>query len=390
VPHAEYDLLIQSMSRFLRGETHTTEADTDTWKALCLLAQRQSLSGALCVTAAGSPMPKAVASRLQQDAAKTLSKSEEQMRSFDEITAALSAAGVTHLIFKGAVIRGYYPDPLMRSMGDIDMAVRFEDRDAAYAAMTAIGFTCAEKTEEVWTYRRFQTSVEMHTIIKTFNAHEQQTQEYDHIFEDTVPVSGTTVRWSDKKEAAHCISHLTAHFCAGGCGLRQLMDVAVLYERFPDKVLWETVLDDLRPMGIDGFARRLLWLCREWFGVAVDETLVTALSDEDAARMKDRLLSDGTFGTDARMAFAEMRRDRKKKRSRTAAFFRRLFPPIIYLRRRYGYIERHPWLFPVGYCHRAYDGLFKNRRTHQIRRQYARQNEHDIDAELAFFDALGL
>lgn len=388
--HTEYDLLIQSMARFLRGEQSALTADDSTWKALYLLSQRQSLSGALCVTAAGSPMPKAVAARLQQDAAKTLSCSEEQQRSLDEITAALTAAGVSHLVFKGAVIRRYYPDPLMRSMGDIDMAVRLEDREAAYAAMTAIGFACAEKTEEVWTYRRFQTSVEMHTVIKTYNVHEQLTQEYDDIFEDTVPIGGTTVRWSDEKEAAHCVSHLTAHFCAGGCGLRQLMDVAVLYERFPDKAMWERVLERLCPLGMDGFARRLLWLCREWFGVSVDETLVTALTKEDAARMKERLLGDGTFGTDARVAFAAMRRDRKKKRSRAAVLFRRLFPPIIYLRRRYGYIERHPWLFPVGYCHRACDGLFKNRRTHEIRRQYAKRNEQDIDAELAFFDALGL
>lgn len=387
---AVYDALIRAMACFLRGETYTLTLETDAWKTLYLLSQRQSLSGALYVTAAGSDVPPAVAARLSQDAAKTLSRSQEQVLALEEIQAALSAANVPHLIFKGAVIRAYYPDPLFRSMGDIDMAVPFEYRDAAYEAMAAIGFVCAEKTEEVWTYRRFQTSVEMHTVVKTFHAEKQETEEYTDLFENTVPVSGTTVRWNDEKEAAHCIAHLTAHFCAGGCGLRQLMDVALLYKRCPDRALWERVLSRLRVRSVDAFARRLLWLCREWFDVAVDESLVTPLSKEHEDAMKDRLLADGTFGTDERVAFAAMRRDRKKRRGRVASLIRRLFPPVLYLRRRYGYIERHRWLAPVGYIHRLWDGVVKNRRTHELRHQYVKDNASSLDEELAFFDALGL
>ncbi len=383
-----YREFVRCMAAFLRGDKATITLAKEEQIALAKLARRQSLSGALFAATTG--LEPSIACRLQQDAVKTMSRSEEQTIAQNDIAKALSLANIPHLFFKGAVVRTYYRDPLMRSMGDIDMIVHTSDREAVRQVMASIGFERTAHTEEVWSYQRYQTLVEVHTVVKRFDTALQDTRAYDDVWQEAVVVDGATYHWRDEAEAAHCAAHLTSHFCQGGCGLRMLMDMAVLCDRFEDEAFWREVLARLAEVKTDEFARRLLWLCGEWLKVHVPASLTIPLDKETEEGFLRRLLQEGTFGTDERVLFAMMRRDHKKKRGVIARAWRRLFPPPLYLRRRYEYAQKHPWLLPIGYIHRMLDGVFKNRRIHQQRRQFAKENGHELEAEIAFFDAVGL
>lgn len=387
-----YALFVACMAAHLNGDKVSPPTMTaPEWGKLYALARRQSLSGALYTALDTKALPEPVDDRLRHDAFVMLARFEAQKSAVEDIARVFSAKEIAHLFFKGAVVRWYYPDPAMRSMGDIDMAVHETDRSRADSAMREIGFERSSETVEVWTYLRDGVMVEMHTTVRQYSVKKQTTVPYETLWIDARQQKGCTFHLSDEAEATHAMMHLAAHFCAGGCGLRQVMDVAVLCRRFEEKALWEAVLERLRSEGVDVFARQLLWMCRQWFGVSVAQELVTPPDAAVVEAFLERLLSEGTFGTDQRMALADRRKaQRRGKGGKLERTWHTLFPPVAELKRRYTYVVRHPWLAPASYVHRAVDGVTKNRRLHEARRQYEKAHEDDFADEVALFEALGL
>lgn len=386
-----YRTFVSCMAAYIRGETVSPEWNDDEWKMLYALARRQSLSGALFASLKKSAMPAAMFAKLQRDAFLTLTAYEAQEAVIRRLRDTFIAAAIPFALFKGAIIRAFYRDPTMRSMGDIDAVIHPADRDRAHEALTAAGFVYESCTPEVWVYTCETVHVELHTVLRRYHADEQEIVEYDTLWEDIVLTDTVEMRLTEVAEVSYVIAHLAMHFADGGCGLRQLMDVAVCYAHAPDEALWGQVLAHLAPLGLDSFARRLLWLCREWLGVDTVPSLCTAVDEESEAFLHARLLGEGTFGTDERMMLAKMRRD-KRRQSRggaTGTLWRWVFPPMSELRRRYAYAA-NPLLLPVAYGHRLFEGVTKHRRTHQKRLAYAKEQADTLAYEVAMFEKIGL
>ena len=379
---------MQCMAAFLRGEPIASlSLPSPAWAKLYGLAKRQSLSGALFTVTEHLEMPEAARARLRRDGFLSIAMAEEQHLACRDIAKALSDKCIPHVFFKGAVLRRYYRQPAMRSMGDIDMAVRESDRLRADAVMAELGFACTEKTAEVWVYERRRVMVEIHTVVRRFDVRRQETAIYDTLWQDARRQDGETYVLSDEAEILHVIHHLAAHFSAGGCGVRQVMDVAVLYDRFAaDEALWSAVMKELERQHLAAFTKRLLYLCDVWGLACVDQAHEEEVDTETEERMLLRLLGGGTFGKDERMRLSEQRREARGGQRR----WRRWFPTVESMKRRFAYVQKHPWLLPVSYVHRFWQGATKNRRIHEKRRQYASLNEAELETEIALFDAMGL
>ena len=386
-----YRTFVACMAAYLHGETVAPTLTAEEWGKLYTLARRQSLSGALHAATDGCAMPDTVHDRLRRDAFLTMSRYETQQQLLSELGEVLTDAGATHLVFKGAVTRRYYRNPTMRTMGDIDVAVPMLCRELADDALLAAGYQKTDEQPEVWSYSKHGTLLELHTTLRRYNCAVQEKEPYEELWTDVRQKQGLTHHFSDEAEAAYTIAHMASHFCGGGCGIRQLMDLAVLYERFPDTSLWEGVLAKLEPLALDRFAQYMLWLCAQWFGIAVDDTLTLAPDAETEAQVLERMLSDGTFGTDERRMLSQMRQDRRLHRrgGKTGTVTRWLFPSPAYLKRRYAYAE-NPWLLPAAYVHRIVDGATKNRRQHTARLHYAKDHADTLDAEVRLFESIGL
>ncbi len=386
-----YRTFVTCMAAYLRGETVAPTLSAEEWGKLYALAKRQSLSGALHAATDGCDMPDVVRDRLRRDAFLTLSRYETQQQLLAELCAVLSDAGATHLLFKGAVVRRYYRNPQMRTMGDIDAAVPMICRELADTALLGAGFEKAEEQPDVWVYRKYGTLLELHTTLRRYNCLTQDKEPYTEVWTDARQKNGLTHHLSDEAEAAYTLAHMASHFCGGGCGIRQLMDVAVLYERFPDPALWDGVLTRLEALALDRFARHMLWLCAQWFGITVDDTLLLALEPVTEEQVLVRMLSDGTFGTDERRMLSRMRQDRRLQRQggKAGTLVRWLFPTPSYIRRQYAYAEK-PWLLPAAYAHRLFDGATKHRRRHTARFRYTKDHADALEAEVSLFETIGL
>ncbi len=386
-----YREFVACMAAYLRGETYAPSLNAQEWGHLYSLAKRQSLSGALYTVTDGASMPDTVRDRLRRDGFLTLARYETQCQEQAVFCDVLSAAELPHLMFKGAVVRRYYRNPTMRTMGDIDAAVHKESLPAVHAALTAADFETVEQYPAVWVYRKHDIFFEVHSALRRFNANLAETEPYPAFWADARLKRDFTYHFSDEAEAAFVLSHMAAHFSGGGCGIRQLMDVAVLYERFPDVALWQGVLTRLAETGLDEFARRMLWVCHHWFGTAIDDTLITPLDGDTETRLLARFLSMGTFGSDERHFLSQIRSDRRKNKRGGAAgtLARWLFPSPTYLKRQYAYADK-PLLLPAAYVHRIWNGITKHRRMHTARLQYAKNNNAELEAELQLFEDIGL
>lgn len=382
---------VACMAAYLRGETYAPSLSAEEWGKLYSLAKRQSLSGALHAVTDGCEMPDTVHDRLRRDAFLTLARYETQQQIQNELCGVLSDAGATHLLFKGAVVRRYYRDPAMRSMGDIDAAVPLICRELAHTALLANGFEKTKEQPEVWVYEKQGVFIELHTVLRRYNALIQDKEPYDDVWTDARQKQGLTHHLSDEAEAAFAMAHMASHFCGGGCGIRPLMDIAVLYERFPDTALWNGVLARLEAQALDRFARHMLWLCGRWFQLEIDASLTAPLDNDTEAHVLARMLTDGTFGTDERRMLSRMRQDRRLHRNggKAGTLTRWLFPAPAYLKRQYAYAD-NPLLLPAAYVHRLFDGVTKNRRLHTARLQYAKDNAAALEAEVRLFEDIGL
>ena len=361
------------------------------WGKLYNLAKRQSLSGALFAAVSDNDMPDTVRDRLRRDGFLMLTKYEAQKEACRAIEDALSSKDIAHVFVKGAVIRRYYPDPALRSMGDIDVVIHEHDRLRADRAMQDLGFAVTEQLGDVWVYERDGYLVEVHTVLRRFDVTTQTPVEYTTLWTDARHLRGSSYRLSNEAEAAYVISHLASHFAAGGCGLRQLMDVAVLYRRFPDEALWHGVFAKLAPDGTARFAQHLLWLCARWFSLDIPDTLTAPVDEQAETHMLYRLLADGTFGTDERLLIAQKRKEQRlqKQGGELGRVWRHAFPDADTVRRRYPY-AKHTWLLPVAYGHRLLDAATKHRTAHKRRAAYAKDRADEIAQELALFDAMDL
>ena len=386
-------LFIRCMRAFLKNKTVSAlDLTPQEWGKLYHLAKRQNLAGALFAVTQGQPIPDAVRDRLRRDSFLTLTAFETQSLMVKDITAALTEREIAPLFFKGAVVRRYYPDPALRCMGDIDLLIHAQDMSRARSALEAAGFTCTSDRGEVWVYARNGYFVEVHSRVEMYDVHKQDTVAYANAWVDARRRDNGSYRWSHETEAVFALSHLVKHFCSEGCGLRQLMDVAVLYTKNPDRALWERVIDRLVPYGTQRFARHILYLCRVWFGIPIPDTLITPLSEAMTAAMMERLLSDGVLGTDVRLLLAAERKERQlaKKGGKLGYMVRWVFPSADDMRKRYRYAQRSALLLPAAYAHRTLEAVTTHRHKHQKRLQYARDHRDTLDEEVQFFKDIGL
>ena len=70
---------------------------------------------------------------------------------------------IEHLYFKGAVVADLYPQPALRSMGDVDVLIHESDRELVHHILINNGFVFSKESDIVWIYKRDIITFEIHT-----------------------------------------------------------------------------------------------------------------------------------------------------------------------------------------------------------------------------------
>lgn len=258
---------------------------------------------------------------------------------YQRICKELENAKIPFIPLKGSVIRDWYPEPWMRTSGDIDILVHDEDLETAVHALT-------ETLEHRFIKRHFyETSllspsgVHLELHCSTIEKVDSKAKEaiLNTIWDVSVPENGWAYKrvLPDEMFYFYHILHMAKHFAGGGCGIRPFLDLWILNHRMPDNRERRNAL--IARGELTRFATVVETLTEVWFSGRPSD----AFSD----RVSAYLINGGVYGKGENMIAAK--RSKKKTGSMGAYVLYRLFPPYADIQIQYPILKKHKWLTPL-------------------------------------------
>lgn len=221
-----------------------------------------------------------------------------------EIHKLLRENQIPYTILKGLATASYYPDPDMRSLGDVDFLIRKEDAERCDRLLTETGFFPEEnRLPYEWGYRKDSLEYELHLSVNGIPEGQAAviTEGYLSDIIETAVLSDTfskeLILPDDFHHGLVILLHTAKHMVGEGVGFRQICDWAVfasrLGERFPD--LFEEALEKI---GIWNYALVLSAVCSKYIGMPFFSWM-ESFEDDFLELIMDDLLRKGNLRREA-------------------------------------------------------------------------------------------
>lgn len=276
----------------------------------------------------------------------------------EELYRILEDAEIDYLPLKGAVIRGLYPEPWMRTSCDIDILIRENDVERAVRLLESEAEyeNCGKAYHDVSLKSPSGVHLELHFSIREND--ERIDGLLDEVWNYAIPVDGTKHRYEMKNEYLlfHLIAHAYYHFLSGGCGMRFFLDLKLAREKL--RYDEDRLKEKLSACGLTKFYEELCVLSEVWFGEGERSPLTSEL--------EKYVLSGGVYGSLEN--HVSVGRQRKGGKFRYA--FSRIFLPYKSLVVIYPKLKRRKWLTPFYQVRRWLHILFGGRlkkSVHELR-----------------------
>lgn len=259
--------------------------------------------------------------------------------------------GIAYVVFKGLAVARLYPEPFVRTMGDVDFYVPQRDFLRAVDVIER-GLHVEMDKEDVDKHYSFDWQgirFEMHYQIETFGNRRHQ-RRFNRMIDEAMAehTDSFTVCDSDGNATEVCVlpptedlivvfKHWFNHLLVEGVGLRQTLDLVVLLNAYRDKMNVGRLMTALDGIGYMKAFMAMLAMMKQYFGMDwTDSFFVSDRRDElYAGKLMATVMESGNFGRKAYRNHTEG----KKKSMETATralrhcvTFLRLAPKdIIYL-----------------------------------------------------------
>ena len=311
----------------------------------------------------------------------------KQTAVYEKICSILSRGSIQYLPFKGIVLREYYPVPEARLMGDIDILISPRDKAKAQKLLIDNGLVLDMPGGDVQEYICDGVRIELHTKIVSdaIGSHDLGALFCDAAQHAEYDCNGRG-KPEDNYHFAYLIGHIAHHFWFYGAGAKMILDLAVMLKKCDIDCQW--VIDFLDRQGLGEFAKIILTVCYQWFGIGTDYK-------KDTLQTQEFLLAYGAFGNMNRNKAAVVQRKELEQGSgKPDSRLKLLLPPYEKMRRLpyIGFIDGRPYLLPVAWAYRLIYNL-KNRRKFVIDTVSNMGTEiTNIEAkkELDYFKKIGL
>jgi len=238
----------------------------------------------------------------------------------DEITAALSAAGIAVILLKGAaLLRTLYDDVGLRPLGDVDLLVEERDLERADTTLRAVGLQAGGYGHmderrgplchmHVYYCRPTLPSIPVELHWRLFEGYQPYVFDLAAVWSRAEPVPGMPAgvcAMSPPHELAHLCLHLERHamvyrslvlrrdwfellLLPQGLGrLIWLYDIALFLQRRA-ALDWDELVATARRWAIDAHLHAVLELCRRALGVGPPAPVLAALNRK-GPRLADRV-----------------------------------------------------------------------------------------------------
>lgn len=354
--------LLDVMNREIMGQDRTEKIELSVARlnAVMRLAKEHAVTGIVAnaavrnriVIAGGAAECKeeAVMRLLQQTMAhrQAMQRFEDAVGRFARL---MEENGIAYVVFKGLAVARHYPEPLVRTMGDVDFYVPQRDFLRAVDVIER-GLHVEMDKEEVDKHYSFDWQgirFEMHYQIETFGSHRHQLR-FNRMIDEAMAkhTDSFTVCDSDGEETEVCVlpptedlivvfKHWFNHLLVEGVGLRQTLDLAVLLNAYRDKMNVARLMTALDSIGYMKAFRAMLAMMKRYFGLdLLDSFFVFDHRDERySGKLMATVMESGNFGRKAYRNHTEGKKKSMETATRALRHcvkFLRLAPKdIIYL-----------------------------------------------------------
>lgn len=300
--------------------------------------------------------------------------------------------GYEVLPLKGSLIRSYYPQPDMRSMGDIDLMVKTD--------MTA---QARQKIRDIMHENGYYDDVLDDGQVDAFRKNENIYCEihYEFMHRNHAKYSDFVIDWNampvdENNPLLHTMSpedlyyynigHFTKNIYARGIGFRSVLDCYVLWNSLNEDEK-SRVVERLKKIGLESFNNSLLKVGRIWFDDEQDDSSLDVL--------QEYLLSTYVYGIEKNAITLNLiKTQSKKKKSRINFYFSRIFPDANSLYNRFNIKHRIFVLLPFLWLLRLFLFPFSSReKLGNIKREVDTMDcvsQDYIDMTEKLFDEIGL
>lgn len=342
------------------------------WKKVADYADEQALSGLVYIQLRDffkkySDMAPDIKLRLQKGFHTDIYLYANRRAELNEISK--KCTNVPLILMKGSVVQAYYPEPVLRSMGDIDLIIHTEDRQKTDAVMLAEGYSKMVDNHAVWTYEKKSIQFEIHDhMFYEHLANNVDYQEYfDQVWEHVRLIDGTENIYvpDENFHFLYLITHLAKHIINKGIGFRSFMDLVFLTQKAGEKMDWNWIRHELEKLKLLEFTKTCFAFCQRWFNVQMPIESA-GLEEEFYFEVTAKMFRDGMFGLENRQNEAahstkEIKRfDAPYWQTAVKLTFHRLFPPYrdMQLIPWYKFVDGRPWLLPAAWIYRWFYTVF--------------------------------
>ena len=358
-------LLLKYLQDHFRGITPPECQNTPIMDELFLTASAQSLDGIIfyqCRNALSQDIRRKYAKRYLSHVIFSFSRKE----TLEQLTQLAEEENIPLVFMKGSVFRNYYPVPALRSMGDIDIIIRKEDKDKMnHLLMNQMGFNRFIDNHSVWTYFKGKFYIEVHTHMFYENlANDVDYIEYfDHLFEHikhgkVFDLESDSIYIPEENyHFLYLMTHTAKHIINSGSGFRAYMDMVLMTQKCD--IDWEWIKQELIKLKLLDFTETCFALCERWFDVKMPlehKELDPSFFEE----ITEKTFHDGVFGLGnkanegAHSAKEIKRKDKGYWLTAMHLSLQMLFPSYqdMILPEWYSFLRGRPWLLPVGWIYR--------------------------------------
>ena len=356
--------------QLLKDYVHQTESEEPEpgfkWIKLYQIAKEQDLRGIVYVQCRNlKGIDKNILKLLSKGFMSDAYISVNTDHAMNEVTDLFDKYEIEYLPFKGSVIRKYYPDQELRTMGDRDILIHDSDQNKADQIMKSLGYDRMIDNHAVWTYIKPYLMFEIHNVMfydPLPNQVDYRTY-FNNIWETAVKSNNSFEYIPDPRmHFLYMIAHTAKHITNHGIGFRAFLDLCFFcknelpYDQHKEE--WEWIKTELNKLQLYNFTKVCFSLIREWFGTEMPfESEGTVLPIE---QIEEKVFKDGLFGltnednTGAHTAMEIRRRSHKYYLTSIWLTIKKIFPPYrdLQLVPWYSWVDGKPWLLPICWVYR--------------------------------------
>lgn len=326
-----------------------------------------------------------VVGKLFQAYCLSLDHSERQQKLVEAICAAFDRAGVDYMPLKGCNLKGMYPAPELRAMGDADILIRVEQYDRIQSVLPELGFVEKLESDHELVWRHSDLMLELHKrLIPSYN------KDYYRYFGDgwQLATIQNGTRWSMKREdeLVYLFTHFAKHYRSGGIGLRHLADLWVFLRACPE-LDFGYIQQEMKKLQLSEFYTNVAKTLDAWLGEGE--------WDEVSRVIVDRVCGSGAYGKQEDRDMADVAREAVENKSVTGTRLARVrklvFQPLAEMKKKYPVLEKLPILLPVFWVVRIFVVLlFRRSQLKKTAEKLQAGNARAVSAFRQELDLVGL